>query len=173
MQKYQKRNRPTLPGLPDPEWPKIFRKDLSSRGTGFKWKEICALELASDSISLNPTEQILGLFHWSGCSSVTSVQDVTESVTGIFLYSSQLSCCAAAIFIFAAVSHLGVICSEQDWHKLQSYHFFKEFFLKLCFTLAFLQQWPQMIVFSHRLRDSARGISKMWNLNTWSPQFMD
>lgn len=49
-----------------------------------------------------------------------------------------------------------------------SYHFLKRFFLELCFTLALLQQWSQMIVFSHRLGDTARGISRTWNLNTWS-----
>lgn len=43
MQKYQKRNRPTSRGFPESAWPhlKIFRKDLSPGGTGFKWREIC------------------------------------------------------------------------------------------------------------------------------------
>lgn len=101
---------------------------------------------------------------------MTSVQDVTECLPGICLYSSQFPC-AASVFIFAAVSHFDVSLLRTGLTQTAVTIFLKDSFLS--FTLAFLQQWPQMIVLSLRLGDTARGISRMWNLNTWSPQFMD
>lgn len=144
--KYQKRDRPTSWGDPDPAWPhlKTFRKDLSPGGTAFKWREICALELASDSITAFESKS------WD----FFTGQDVHQWHQSRMSLSLSLGCASvhlsspAALFICAAATRLGVSLQEQDWHKLHTYHFLKRVFLELCFTSAFLQNGLKWFCFA-------------------------
>lgn len=59
-----------------------------------EWKSVPWNLSQTPSVSLNPIGQILRLFHWSGCSSVTSVQDVRVCHWNIPLFiSAPLPCC--------------------------------------------------------------------------------
>lgn len=131
----------------------ILRKDLSQGEQASREGKSQTLSVF-ESNRANP-----GIFPCSGCSSVPSVQGVTESVTGICLYSSQLPCCAAAIFIFVlSVIEVSAAQNRTDTN---------------CRATIFLKILSRAVLyFSSGLRWLCFLISRTWNLNTWSPQLM-
>lgn len=122
--------------LHDHTW-KIFGEDLSPGGTGFKWREVCALELASDSIQTPVWIQqgkswdfftAQDVHQWHQCRMSRSVSLEYASI--------HLSSPVLLLYLSLLLSVISMsVCSEQDWHKVQSYHFLKGFCLELYFSI--------------------------------------